>query len=508
MDFCTLLILDGFGVNPSKKGNPIKEQGTPYLDSLKKKYPNALLKTSGEDVGKVKGQMGDSEVGHMNIGSGRVAVQNILKINKAIKDKSFFSNDKILQVMKHVKENNSNLHIMGLLSDGGIHSMYQHLFAFLKMAKQNKIKNTYIHVFTDGRDTGTKDGIKFIKLLEAYMKKIKYGTIASVSGRFYAMDREQNYDRTKVFYDILVNGKGEVGDNIETVVEESYKNGTFDEFIVPHMIKDCDGIHTLNNKDGLILFNYRKDRPRQILEALSKKDFDKFETKKLKNVKILTPVQISKDFKNILYAFDETAFKNTLSEVISDAGFNQLKIAETTKYAHVTYYLNGTIEQPFKNEDRKLFESDKIKNFADKPQMQAYKIADFAKEQIQKQKYKLIVINIANGDMIGHTGDFQAAKKTIQTIEDVCKEIVEATTTNGGTVVVAADHGNIEFIQNKDGSKNTQHTTFDISCILVNDNLVGKKMLKGRLADISPTILSLLNIKIPKEMTGKVLLRK
>ncbi len=509
MKCCTLLIVDGYGENPLKYGNPTKAVKTPFFDYIKKNYPFTKINASEEFVGKLKGQTGDSEVGHTNIGAGRVVLQETLKINREIQSGRFFENKNILKTLNHVNKNSSNLHIMGLLSDGGVHSMIEHLHAFVKMAKMQGVKNIFIHIFTDGRDTYFKDGLHFAKGLQNFLKKQKIGKIASISGRFYSMDREQNYDRTKVFYDTLVNGKGEVFNSAEQAIKASYDKEIFDEYIVPCLIKDENGnVNTLKDGDSLILFNFRKDRPRQILSALSVENFDKFAVKKFNNLKILTPVKISEEFNNILYAFEQQKLNNTISEVISKNKFLQLKVAETTKYAHVTYYLNGTIEKPFEGEDRKLFVSDKIENFADAPKMQAEKIADFAAAEIEKNKYKLVVVNLANADMIGHTANFEACKTAVKTVDAAAKKIVDATLKTGGVAIVTADHGNIEKLIKKDGTPCSSHTTNKVMFVVVGEEYKNAKLESdGKLSDIAPTILQILNIKIPKEMDGKVLIK-
>ncbi len=503
--FCALIILDGFGESNRVEGNAIKLQGTPFIDSIKQKYPSTVLAASGEEVGIIKGQMGDSEVGHMNIGAGRIVTQNLLRINRAIEDGSFFTNESIVKIFEYLKQSNKDLHLIGLLSDGGVHSHYKHLFAYMDMAKQYGIKNVYIHPISDGRDTGQYTFVKYLALLEQHIEQIGLGKIATISGRLYAMDREQNYDRTQLYYDAIVNGNGIAANSAEEAIKESYDSGVSDEFVKPYVIQDNGAVHTIQDGDAVIVFNYRKDRPRQILNAFLNKDFDKFETKQYQNLQILTTTSFDKTF-DCLVAFEDNTLDNCLSEIVSKAGFNQLKVAETTKYAHVTYYLNGTVEPPFANEDRKLFDSDKIKNFAEKPLMQAGKIADFVCEQAATGKYKLIVANIANGDMVGHTGDMDAAKITVKEIDDRVNQIVTNLTALGGTVIVTADHGNVDEMINENGEVSTNHSLNKVPFILVNDNLVGTKLEEdGKLCDIAPTVLKLLGIAQPDKMTGKAL---
>ena len=505
-NFCVLLILDGFGETDKVKGNAIKQAGTPYLNSLKAKYPFTTLDASGEAVGVIKGQMGDSEVGHMNIGAGRIMYQHLLTINKDIANGSFFRNPSILKLMGQVKKNNSALHLISIITDGGVHGHYKHLLAYLYMAKQQGIKNVYIHAITDGRDTDPESSPKYLKIIDAYTKKIQLGQIASVSGRFWAMDRDHNYDRTQKYYDTIIWGKAKTERDALKYVKSCYKKGVTDEFLEPVLIAGKDGkVHTIGTADGIIDVNYRKDRQMQLLEALAVGNFDKFETKKLNNNLILTTAEISPKF-DVLVAYSDVIPANTLSEVISKNKFKQLKIAETQKYAHVTYYLNCTVEKPFAGEDRKLFDSDKIANFAEKPLMQAEKITDYAVKAIEGKKYKLIAINIANGDMVGHTGDFKAALIAVKEIDKCVKSIAEACLKAGGTCIVTADHGNIDEMLTKFGKISTAHSLNKVPFIIVNDKLIGTALKNGgKLADIAPTILKILDIKQPKEMTGQSL---
>lgn len=506
-NFCVLLILDGFGDNPQKKGNAIKEAGTPFLDYYKSKYPSTTIYASEEPVGLTKGQMGDSEVGHMNIGAGRVVYQNLLKLHNEIDSGNFFKNFEIIKTMEHVRKNNSALHLVGLVSDGGVHSHYKHLLAYLDMAKAMGLKKVYVHAITDGRDTYYKSAEKYLLMVDAHMKKIGVGKFASVCGRFYALDREQNYDRTKKFYDLVMFGEGTKVSSVYEGVQHNYQNNTTDEFLEPCAVESDGKVATFEDNDAFVLFNFRKDRPIQFLESLTDPKFDKFKTRQLKNFRVQTTTVISSKFKDIAVAYEDVVPQNTLSEVISKNGFNQLKIAETTKYAHVTYYLNGTIAEPFKGEDRKLFESDKIKSFALKPKMQAQKIADFAEWAIKSNQYKLITINIANGDMVGHTGDYEAALEAVREIDLRLNQIAEVTLDAGGTCIITADHGNIDEMLTCDGKVSTQHSLFKVPLVVINNNLVDKKLKEnGKLGDVAPTILEILKIKQPKEMTGESLL--
>ncbi len=506
MKFCTLLILDGVGERESSENNPVKLTPTPFLDYIKQTYPYTKIDASGEAVGKIEGQAGDSEVGHTNIGSGRVVLQEVLRINREIASGSFFQNEKIISAMQHVIDHNSDLHIMGLLSDGGVHSMTNHLYAFLEMAKRSGVKKVFVHVFTDGRDTGIYEGIEHTKKLVTFLEEEKLGRVATVCGRFYSMDREQNYTRNKEFYDALVFGVGRKESGAVEAIQKMYDEGLSDEFLTPVIIGESA---RLGDNDALIFFNYRKDRPRQILEAISVEGFDKFEVKNFKNLKILTPIQINKEFKNVEHAFEQDTLRNTLSEVVSKQGYKQLKVAETTKYAHVTYYLNGTLEVPFTGEDRQLFVSDKVASFATAPVMQAEKIADFAVSQIEKKEYKLVVVNLANADMVGHTADKDACSIAVATVDASAKKIVDATIKHGGVAIVTADHGNIEEIVNADGSPCTSHTTNRVMFVVCGKDYVGKTLKEGgKLADIAPTVLDILAIDKPSEMNGVSLIEE
>ena len=500
-EFCTLLILDGFGERIADEGNAIAKAGIPYINSLKEKYPYTTLGASEEDVGIIEGQMGDSEVGHMNIGAGRVVMQNLLKINNAIKDGSFFENENINKIMQITKEKGSDLHLMGLVSDGGVHSHYKHLFAYLDLAKKYDIKNVYIHVITDGRDTEVTSGKGYIKILQDYIKETGIGKIASLSGRLYAMDRELNWDRTKQYYDAVVYGDGKFANSIEEAIENSYSEGITDEFVLPHVILDNGKSHTIKDGDSLIMFNYRKDRPRQIIGSLVLEKFDGFKRKEFKDLAVLTTTNLNPEF-DVLVAYEDVVLDECIAQVISESGNKLLKVAETTKYAHVTYYLNGTVEPPFEGEDRKLFDSDKVKNFAEKPLMQASKIADYTSEAIKSHKYKFIAVNIANGDMIGHTGDMKAAITTVAEIDRVVKQLVETTLAENGAIVVTADHGNIDEMINARGEVSTAHSLSRVPFILVSEKFKDVKLQEGgKLANIAPTILKVLDIEKSPKMT-------
>ncbi|MFA6860521.1 MAG: 2,3-bisphosphoglycerate-independent phosphoglycerate mutase [Clostridia bacterium] len=505
--FCTLVIMDGFGEAPESAGNAIFLAGTPNLDELKSKYPHTLLTAHGEEVGVVAGQMGDSEIGHMNIGGGRVVMQSLLRINNLVKSGEFFVNKKLIAVMNHVNTLGSSLHVMGLVSDGGVHSHTSHLRALLLLAKKQNVKNVYIHVVTDGRDTPVTSGIDYVKSLEEFIETEKVGKIASVCGRLYAMDREENYDRTYEAYKTLVYGKGQIANSAEEAIKNSYAKGVTDEFILPTIIHDNGIFHTLENNDSFIFFNYRKDRPRQIMASLCEKDFNKFETKELKNLMLLTFTQVNSNFVNVLYAFDDAVLNNGLSETISKDGFKQLKVAETTKYAHVTYYFNGTIEKPFEGEKRELIETIKLKDFSMAPKMRANEITEKAIEGINSKQFKLIVVNLSNCDMVGHTGNIFATKEAVKEVDRCACLMAKKTIEAGGFAIVTADHGNADEMISPSGAIQTSHSLNPVPFILVsNKNLNLKLKERGKLSDIAPTILKLLGLKIPQEMNGNVLI--
>lgn len=505
--FCTLVIMDGLGEAPEGPGNAVKLQGTPHLDALKQSFPHTLLTAHGEEVGVIAGQMGDSEIGHLNIGSGRVIETSFLKVNNAIKKGSFFGNPALLHVMQHAKTNQSALHIMGLVSDGGVHSHTSHLRAILTMAKANGVEKVFVHVITDGRDTPTTSGKDYIAALENFMKNEEIGKIASVSGRLYAMDREENYDRTLLAYEALTQGKGAFAQSASEAVFNSYNAGVTDEYILPTVILDNGNAHTLSDKDGFIFFNFRKDRPRQIMAALSLPAFDQFERKPLKDVAFLTLTQVNKAFQNVSYAFDDDVIHQTITEVLSQQHLQTLKVAETTKYAHVTYYFNGTIETPFEGEDRVLIETIKLKNFASAPAMRAKEITDAVLKGIESEQYKLIVVNLSNCDMIGHTGDIMAVKEAVRVVDECTHQIVQKTLEYGGVAIATADHGNAEDMLLPNGEMQTAHSTNPVPfviCSNLNKNLLLRE--DGKLADISPTILHLLNLQKPHAMTGETLI--
>ena len=503
-----LMILDGFGINPNKEGNAIALANTPNIDKLMKKYPVAEVHTSGADVGLPDGQMGNSEVGHTNIGAGRIVYQELTRITKSIEDGDFFTNQEFIDAIDNCKKNNSKLHILGLVSDGGVHSHIRHLFGLLEMAKRRDFEDVYIHCFLDGRDTPPASAETYIMQLEEKMKEKGVGKIASISGRFYAMDRDKRWERVKKCYDAIVNGEGNKSGSAISAIESSYQKEVFDEFVEPTLI--CNGdtpIATISKNDSVIFFNFRPDRAREITRALVDPNFDGFENKDL-NLFFVCFTSYDETMPNVRIAFKKEPLINTFGEVISKKGYTQLRIAETEKYAHVTFFFNGGEEKQYEGEDRILIPSPKVETYDMKPEMSAYEVTEKVVDAINSQKYNAIILNYANPDMVGHTGSLEAAIKAIEAIDECVGKVVEAILNNDGTLLITADHGNSEqMIDYKTGEPHTAHTTNPVPLILVsNDNKY--KIKTGRLADLAPTLLELMNIEKPKEMTGNSLLIK
>ena len=503
-----LMILDGFGINPNKEGNAIALANTPNIDKLMKKYPVAEIHTSGADVGLPEGQMGNSEVGHTNIGAGRIVYQELTRITKSIEDGDFFTNQEFIEAIDNCKKNNSKLHILGLVSDGGVHSHIRHLYGLLEMAKRRDFEDVYIHCFLDGRDTPPASAETYIMKLEEKMREKGVGKIASISGRFYAMDRDKRWERVKKCYDAIVNGEGNKSGSAISAIESSYQKEVFDEFVEPTLI--CNGeepIATIGKNDSVIFFNFRPDRAREITRALVDPNFDGFENKDL-NLFFVCFTSYDETMPNVRIAFKKDPLVNTFGEVVSKKGYTQLRIAETEKYAHVTFFFNGGEEKQYEGEDRILIPSPKVETYDMKPEMSAYEVTEKVVDAINSQKYNAIILNYANPDMVGHTGSLDAAIKAIETIDECVGKVVEAILNNDGTLLITADHGNSEqMIDYKTGEPHTAHTTNPVPIILVsNDNKY--KIKTGRLADLAPTLLELMNIEKPKEMTGNSLLIK
>ena len=493
----TLVVLDGFGIKKEKYGNAIACAGTPNLDKLLKLYPHTTLLASGNAVGLPDGQMGNSEVGHLTLGAGRVVLQDLEKINKAIETKQFFKNENLLKAINHAKKYKSALHIMGLLSDGGVHSHINHLFAILDLAKNLDLKKVFVHVFTDGRDTFFNSGKSYIQQLQ---KKIE-GTsfkIASISGRLYAMDREERYDRLEKAYNTLAFGENYQNKSAIEIMDENYANGIYDEFIKPTLLEK-DG--TINNNDSVIFYNFRSDRAIELTRAITDNKFNKFKTKKIKKLLFSAMEIYSEDFSNLNIIYPPQVIEDNLSAILSNNELKQFHLAETTKYAHVTFFFNGTIEKPYKGEDRFLIESLNTKDFSYYPKMKAIEITEKALDAIASAKYDFILVNYSNADMIGHTGNFESTKEAIKCVEKQAYALALATIMAGGDCIITADHGNAEEMFDRQGNKITSHTTNPVPFILASENHKYEKLLKNAsIANVAPTVLKLLNIEIPSTM--------
>ncbi len=493
----TLVILDGFGNSKKSLGNAIKAAGTPNLDKLKERYFYGEIEASGLAVGLPAGQMGNSEVGHLTLGSGRVNYQDLLKINKEIADGSFFSNVHLIKAMDHAITNSSALHIMGLLSDGGVHSHINHLLAIIDMAKQKHVKKLFIHAFLDGRDTPYNSARKYLDIVNEKIKDTQY-KIASVSGRIYAMDREERYERLKLAYDCLVYGKNFTNKSYAEVLNESYANGVYDEFVLPTLLEKNG---TINDNDSVIFFNYRSDRAREISFAFTDNSFDKFDTKKFKNL-LYSPMQEYSDkLSHLNTIFPPLVIEDNLAAILSKNGLTQYHIAETTKYAHVTFFFNGGIEKAYKGEERKLIDSIDTQDFSYYPKMRAIEITENTLDAIASGKYDFVLVNYSNPDMIGHTGNFEATKKAITCVEKQAYALALATIMAGGDCIITADHGNAECMFDEKGNKITSHTSNPVPIIIATENHKKLKIKKGKsIANVAPTILKLLGIDIPDTM--------
>ncbi len=494
-----LTILDGYGLRKEEHGNAVNQANNKTFNELWRKFPHTTLIASGEEVGLPNGQMGNSEVGHMNIGAGRIIYQPLERINKSIKDKTFFQNKEILKIMEHTKVNHSKLHIMGLISDGGVHSHINHLMALLEMCKKEKVDRIYLHLFTDGRDVSPTSAYTYIRKIEDKLKELQLGSIATISGRYYAMDRDNNYERLKKSYDAMVHGINKVDIGIEEYIQNSYKENITDEFLIPAVFDETGRIE---EQDGIITFNFRKDRLREILTALTNKDFKEMEVVKFNNIKTVTmfPVTLSVKAKA---AFLDEELTNTIGEYLESKGLSQLRIAETEKYAHVTFFFDGGKEIDYPHEKKILIPSPKVATYDLKPEMSAKEITDILLNELEK--YDVIILNFANGDMLGHTGVVPAAIKGIETVDKCLEKLYQKIKELDGLMIITADHGNCEEMLDKNDNPVTSHTTNLVPFIVTKENI---KLKEGKLADIAPTILDLLNLPIPKEMTGNTLIEK
>lgn len=502
-----LMILDGFGINENEKGNAVKLANTPNIDKLMKTCPTTVIHTSGLQVGLPEGQMGNSEVGHTNIGAGRIVYQELTRITKSIENGDFFSIPELVAAIENCKEHNSKLHILGLLSDGGVHSHMRHLFAILELAKRKDFEDVYVHCFLDGRDTPPASGENYIAKLEEKMKEKGVGKIASISGRFYAMDRDKRWQRIQKAYDALVNGIGNKATTAVSAIESSYQKEVFDEFVEPTVIYSGDEpVATIGENDSVIFFNFRPDRAREITRTLVDPEFNEFETKKL-NLYYVCFTQYDETLPNVHIAFKPETLKNTFGEYISNKGLTQLRIAETEKYAHVTFFFNGGEEKQYPGEDRILVPSPKVETYDMQPEMSAEEVTQKVVEAIKSKKYNAIILNYANPDMVGHTGNLDAAIQAVEKIDDCVQRVVEAVNEVEGTLIITADHGNAEqMIDYKTGEPHTAHTTNPVPLILVGKD--GVKLKEGKLADLAPTMLEIMGLEKPEEMTGESLIQK
>ena len=499
------MILDGWGIATNKAVSAIDQAKTPFINSLYPKYSHSKLEASGLAVGLPLGQMGNSEVGHMNIGAGRVVYQDLVRVNKAVDEKELDTNSVLLEAFSYAKKNNKSVHFMGLLSDGGVHSHINHLKGLITIANNNGIKNLYVHAFTDGRDTDPKGGIDYLKDLTSHLQKTG-GKLASIIGRYYAMDRDKRWERVKLAYDLLVNGVGEKTQDPLQAVQKSYQNNVTDEFIQPIVVVDDaqKPIGTIKEGDVVLCFNFRTDRGREITEVLTQQDFPAHGMKKL-SLYYITLTNYDDSFKDVKVIFDKDNLENTLGEVVSKAGKKQIRIAETEKYPHVTFFFSGGREEPFAGESRILCPSPKVATYDLAPEMSANEIKDKIIVELNKKEPDFICLNFANPDMVGHTGVFSAAVKACETVDSCAQQVTEAALKNGYTTIIIADHGNADMMINDDGSPNTAHTTNLVPCILVDNDYKGK-LKNGKLGDLAPTILTLMGVPIPAQMTGDVLL--
>ena len=497
-----LMILDGWGIGEKGKGDVIFQTPTPYMDYLSATYPHSQLLASGENVGLPDGQMGNSEVGHLNIGAGRIVFQDLVKINRACKDDSIYQNPKIKSAFEYAQKTGKSVHFMGLTSDGGVHSELSHMFKLCEISQKYGIKNTFIHCFMDGRDTDPKSGIGFIK--ETLEKCEETGCqLASIIGRFYAMDRDKRWERIKVAYDLLVKGEGKQATDLLQAMQESYDEGVTDEFIKPINNANVDG--TIKEGDVIIFFNYRNDRAKEITVVLTQQDMPEQGMQTIPGLQYYCMTPYDASFQGVHILFPKENVENTLGEYLSKQGKKQLHTAETEKYAHVTFFFNGGREAPYEGEDRILVNSPKVATYDLKPEMSAYEVKDKLVEQLKRDYYDFIVINFANGDMVGHTGVYEAIEKAVVAVDACVKEVIETAKEVGYEAIIIADHGNADNAVNADGSPNTAHSLNPVPCIYVTENK-DAKVADGVLADVAPSILHIMGLAQPEDMTGKNLI--
>lgn len=500
-----LIIMDGWGLGKVASSDAIQHANVPFTKSLYSKYPNTTLITCGEAVGLPDGQMGNSEVGHLNLGAGRIVYQELQRINVAVRDGSFAQNQKLLYAIRFAKEKNKPLHLLGLVSDGGVHSHINHLKAIVDVCNNEGLKEVFIHAFTDGRDCDPKSGLAFIIELQQHLN-YSVGKIASVSGRYYAMDRDKRWERVKLAYDALVKGEGAKSTDAVAAVENSYTNNVTDEFIKPTVIVDesQQPLATIKSGDVAICFNFRTDRCREITQVLTQMDLQEFDMNKL-SLNYTTMTEYDKTYNNVEVIFENDNLNNTLGEILEQHGLKQIRIAETEKYPHVSFFFSGGREKPFEGEKRIMIPSPKVATYDLQPEMSAYQVTDAIVAEIEKKSADFICLNFANADMVGHTGIWEAAIKAVETVDKSVEKVVTAGLANGYTIFLTADHGNSDYMINEDGSPNTAHTLNPVPFFIIDKEWRGT-MKPGKLGDIAPTILTMMKLPVPKEMTGNILI--
>ena len=500
-----LIILDGWGLGNDPEADVIAQANTPYMDQLLNDYPNAVLQTSGENVGLPQGQMGNSEVGHLNIGAGRIVYQDLVKINRAIEDNSMAENEALIEAFSYAKDNKKQVHFIGLVSDGGVHSLDRHLYKLCDLTTDYGLDKVFIHAITDGRDTDPRSGKGYIKNLEKHLERSN-GQIASLIGRYYSMDRDKRWERVKEGYDLYVHGKGVKVTSITDAVQASYDQGVTDEFIKPVISVDEQGkpLTTIEPGDVVICFNFRTDRLREMTVVLTQQDMPEFDMHTM-DLNYYTMTRYDDSFKGIQIIYDKENVRDTLGELVAQAGKKQIRIAETEKYAHVTFFFSGGREEPFEGENRILISSPKVATYDLQPEMSAYLVRDAIVKELNQQTADFVCLNFANGDMVGHTGIWSAITQAVEAVDSCVQDVLEAAKKNGYAVMIIADHGNADFAKNSDGSPNTAHSLNPVPCIVVNSEVEGVK--DGILADVAPTILDLLELPTPEAMSGKSLIR-
>jgi 2,3-bisphosphoglycerate-independent phosphoglycerate mutase len=499
-----LVIMDGWGLGKVASADAIQNANVPFTKSLYSRYPNTTLITCGELVGLPDGQMGNSEVGHLNLGAGRIVYQELQRINLAVKDGTLASNEVFLNSIRHAKSNKKPLHLLGLVSNGGVHSHIDHLKAIINVCKTEGLEDVFIHAFTDGRDCDPKSGLGFIRELQAHLNKT-VGKIATVSGRYYSMDRDKRWERVKLAYDAMVSGQGQKSTDAIQAVENSYRKNITDEFILPTVVMDegQQPLATIKDGDTVLCFNFRTDRCREITQVLTQMDIPEFNMHKL-SLHYTTMTQYDHSYKNVNVIFENDDLKNTIGEILEQNGLKQIRIAETEKYPHVTFFFSGGREKPFEGEKRILVPSPKVATYDLKPEMSAYELTDALIPEIENRTADFICLNYANTDMVGHTGVFQAAVKAAETVDKCVERVVTAGITNGYTIFLTADHGNSDYMINEDGSPNTAHTLNPVPLFVIDKDWRGT-VKTGKLGDIAPTILTMMGLPVPKEMTGDIL---